>query len=162
MSADVTSHRAEAFELLPPHRVARWKRVGQGPTTHFAELLGLIVEDVRVDYCRMRLPWRTEIAQPFGVAHGGALASLIDAVVVPAIGGGYEEPVGFATIDLSVQYLGALRDEDAVAEGWVVQRGSSIAFSEAEVRGATSDRLVAKGLLTYKISRPKAPGEVRR
>ena len=162
VSPDVTAQRGELFELLPAHRVERWKRVGRGSTTHFAEHLGLIVEDVRRDYCRMRLPWRTEISQPFGVAHGGALASLIDAVVVPAIGAAYEEPVGFATIDLSVQYLGALRDEDAVAEGWVVQRGSSIAFCEAEVRSATSDRLVAKGILTYKISKPKAPSEVRR
>jgi uncharacterized protein (TIGR00369 family) len=121
-----------------------------------------VVEDVRLDYCRMRLPWRTEIAQPFGVAHGGALASLIDAVLVPAIGGAYEEPVGFATIELSVQYLGALRDEDAVAEGWVVQRGASIAFSEAEARGATTGRLIAKGIGTYKISKPKAAHEVQR
>ena len=162
VSPDVTAQRGELFELLPAHRVERWKRVGRGSTTDFAAHLGLIVEDVRRDYCRMRLPWRTEISQPFGVAHGGALASLIDAVVVPAIGAAYEEPVGFATIDLSVQYLGALRDEDAVAEGWVVQRGSSIAFCEAEVRSATSDRLVAKGILTYKISKPKAPSEVRR
>ena len=162
VSPDVIAQRGELFELLPAHRVERWRRVGRGSTTHFAEHLGLIVEDVRRDYCRMRLPWRTEISQPFGVAHGGALASLIDAVVVPAIGAAYEEPVGFATIDLSVQYLGALRDEDAVAEGWVVQRGSSIAFCEAEVRSATSDRLVAKGILTYKISKPKAPSEVRR
>jgi uncharacterized protein (TIGR00369 family) len=162
VSTRVTSTRADTFEPLPPHRVARWSRVGKGPTTHFAELLGLVVEDVRHDYCRMRLPWRTEIAQPFGVAHGGALASLVDAVLVPAIGGGYEEPVGFATIDLSVQYLGALRDEDAVAEGWVVQRGTSIAFTEAEVRGATSDRLIARGIGTYKISRPKDPADIRR
>jgi uncharacterized protein (TIGR00369 family) len=136
-------------------------RYGHGPTTYFAALLGFVVEDVRVDYCRMRLPWRTEIAQPFGVAHGGAIASLVDCVLVPAIGAGYDQPVGFATIDLTVQYLAALRDEDAVAEGWINQRGASIAFCEAEVRGAVSDVLVAKGVMTYKISRPKAPHEVR-
>ena len=137
-------------------------RVGTGPTTYYLALLGLIVEEVRLDYCRMRMPWRTEISQPFGVAHGGALASLLDSVVVPAIGGGYDEPVGFATIDMSVQFLGALRDEDAVAEGWLSRRGSSIAFCEAEVRGAHSDRVVAKAMLTYKISKVKAQTEVGR
>jgi uncharacterized protein (TIGR00369 family) len=129
-------------------------RHGQGPTVFYPALLGFVIEDVRVDYCRMRLPWRTEIAQPFGVAHGGAIASLVDAVVVPAIGAGYDVPVGFATIDMSVQFLGPLRDEDALAEGWITQRGSSIAFCEAEVRGATSGRAVAKGVLTYKIAKP--------
>ena len=162
MSLIVSTHHADAFADLPPHRVERWKRLGAGSTTFYAAFLGLVVEDVRLDYCRMRLPWRTEITQPFGVAHGGAIASLIDAVVVPAIGAGYEDPVGFATVDMTVQYLGALRDEDAVAEGWLTQRGSSIAFCEAEVRGATSDRLVAKGVLTYKISKPKAKSEVGR
>ena len=137
-------------------------RVGTGPTTYYLALLGLIVEEVRLDYCRMRMPWRTEISQPFGVAHGGALASLLDSVVVPAIGGGYDEPVGFATIDMSVQFLGALRDEDAVAEGWLSRRGSSIAFCEAEARGARSDRVVAKAMLTYKISKVKATTEVGR
>lgn len=162
MSSVVTTTRAESFDLLPAHRAERWTRVGQGPTTYFQGLLGLVVEDVRLDYCRMRLPWRTEISQPFGVAHGGAIAALIDSVVVPAIGGGYEEPVGFATIDMTVQFLGALRDEDAVAEGWLTQRGSSIVFCEAEVRGAESQRVVAKGVLTYKISKSKAKSEVGR
>jgi uncharacterized protein (TIGR00369 family) len=160
VSPGVTT-RAAQHDELPPHRRDRWMRYGQGPTTYYAAHLGFAVEDVRVDYCRMRLPWRTEIAQPFGVAHGGAIASLVDCVLVPAIGAGYEEPVGFATIDLTVQYLAALRDEDAVAEGWINQRGSSIAFCEAEVRGASSGLLVAKGVMTYKISRPKAKHEVR-
>lgn len=120
-------------------------------TVYFPTLVGLIVEDVRADYCRMRLPWRTEISQPFGVAHGGAIATLIDSVIVPAIGSGYDEPVGFATIDFTVQLIGALRDDDAIAEGWVSQRGRSIAFCEAEVVAATSGELIARGLLTYRI-----------
>lgn len=160
-SVGAVTDRAARHAELPPHRHERWMRYGQGPTTYFAAHVGLVVEDVRVDYCRMRLPWRTEIAQPFGVAHGGALAALVDCVLVPAIGAGYDEPVGFATIDLTVQYLQALRDEDAVAEGWINQRGSSVAFCEAEVRGASSGALVAKGVMTYKISRPKRPDEVR-
>jgi uncharacterized protein (TIGR00369 family) len=129
-------------------------RYGHGEVVRFAELVGLVVEDVRVDYCRMRLPWRAEIAQPFGVAHGGAVASLIDSVVVPAIGAGYEEPVGFATTDLTVQYLGALRDEDAIAEGWVTKRGRSTIFCEAVARGASSGDVIARGLLTYRVLGP--------
>jgi uncharacterized protein (TIGR00369 family) len=129
-------------------------RYGQTDVVHYAELIGLVTEDVRVDYCRMRLPWRTEIAQPFGVVHGGAVASLIDSVVVPAIGAGYEEPMGFATTDLTVQFLGALRGEDAVAEGWVTRRGRSTIFCEATVRSAESGDVIARGLLTYRVLGP--------
>lgn len=146
--------RAEAAAALPDHLYRRWSRYGlAGDTTYFSTLLGLIVEDVRVDYCRMRLPWRSEISQPFGVAHGGALSSLLDSSVVPAIGAGYETAVGFATIDMTVQFLGALKDEDAIAEGWITQRGKSVIFCEAEAIGAQSGRRVARAVLTYKVAR---------
>ena len=148
---------ADQFAPLAPHLLRRWMRYGQGEDTRFPELIGVVVEDVRVDYCRMRLPWRAEISQPFGVAHGGAVASLLDSVVVPAIGAGYDEPVGFATTDLAVQYLGALRDDDAVAEGWVTRRGRSSIFCEATARGASSGEVIARALLTYRVLGPTRP-----
>ena len=153
--------RADLYEPLPPHLHARWMRYGAGKTVRFAELVGLVVEDVRVDYCRMCLPWRTEISQPFGVAHGGAVAGLLDSVVVPAIGAGYEDPVVFATTSLSMQYLGALRDEDAIAEGWVTKRGRSTLFCEAIAIGASSGRELAHALMTFQIVTPGNAGPPR-
>ena len=70
----------------------------------------------------MRLPYRPELDQPFGVVHGGAIASPIDTVVVPAVGAAYEAGWGYATLTMDIQYLGAVVREDAVAEGWVTQR----------------------------------------
>jgi uncharacterized protein (TIGR00369 family) len=152
-SPDREYPRARAAAALPEHLHRRWSRYGRSnDATFFTALLGIVVEDVRVDYCRMRLPWRVEISQPFGVAHGGALSSLLDSSVVPAIGSGYETAVSFATVDMTVQFLGALKDEDAIAEGWVTQRGKSIVFCEAEAIGAQSGRRVARALLTYKVA----------
>ena len=152
-SSDRVYPRAEAAAPLPDHLYRRWSRYGRtGDTTYFMSLLGLVVEDVRVDYCRMRLPWRTEITQPFGVGHGGALSSLLDSSVVPAVGSGYETAVGFATVDMTVQFLAALKDEDAIAEGWITQRGKSVIFCEAEAIGAQSGRRVARAVLTYKVA----------
>jgi uncharacterized protein (TIGR00369 family) len=146
--------RAESFAPLPESRAARWGRFGQAEGDggeYFINIVGIEVEEIREDYCRMRLPWRRQITQPAGVAHGGALATLLDAVVVPAIGSAYEEPMGFSTVDLHVQYLNALVSEDAVAEGWIVQRGRSMVFCEAEIRGSVSGRLIARSVLTYKL-----------
>jgi uncharacterized protein (TIGR00369 family) len=148
---DIRADRACEHAELAPHLYRRWMRYGTGDTVRFAELVGLVVEEVRVDYCRMRLPWRTEISQPFGVAHGGAIAGLLDSVVVPAIGAGYDEPVGFATTDMSVQFLGSLQDEDAIAEGLVTKRGRTSIFCTAEVFGAESAELVARAMLTYRV-----------
>jgi uncharacterized protein (TIGR00369 family) len=137
---------------LSAEAAERWAGYGQWDELYFPRVVGLVVEEVRRDYCRMRLPWRSEITQPAGVAHGGAIATLIDSVVVPAIGSYYEERRAFVTIDLHIQYLGALVDEDAVAEGWVTQRGRSIVFCEAEVVGDASGTRVARGSLAFKIS----------
>jgi len=146
--------RADAHDPLPPERAAVWAGYGQWDETYFPKLIGLAVEEVRADYCRMRLPWRSELTQPAGVVHGGAIAALVDSVVVPAIGSGYEERQAFVTIDMQLQYRGAVVREDMVGEGWVTVRGRSIVFCEAEVVTA-SGQPVAKGMLTYRVLGPE-------
>jgi uncharacterized protein (TIGR00369 family) len=117
----------------------------------FPQFLGLDVEELRTDYARMRLAYRPEFRQPAGVWHGGVIASMIDTVVVPAIGGAYDEPRQLFTIDMQLRYLAPIGEEDAVAEGWVVKRGRSIVFCDAEVRAA-SGTLAATATLVYKVS----------
>jgi uncharacterized protein (TIGR00369 family) len=143
--------RREQFAPLPADVAERWSNFGRWDRQYYPNLLGMVVEEIRTDYCRMRLPYAPVLEQPAGVVHGGAIASLIDAVVVPAIGMAYGPDTNYVTIDLQMQYLGALRQEDAIAEGWVVQRGRSMVFCEAAVRGGTTGRAVARGLLTYMV-----------
>jgi acyl-coenzyme A thioesterase PaaI-like protein len=82
---------------------------------------------------------------------------MIDTVVVPAIGSGYDEPRQLFTIDIQLRYLAPIVDDDIVAEGWVVQRGRQIVFCNAEVRAASADTPAATATLTYKVSsRPLA------
>jgi uncharacterized protein (TIGR00369 family) len=149
-------NRAEGHALLAPERAALWAGYGQWDEVFFPKLIGLDVDEIRADYCRMRLPWRKDLTQPAGVVHGGAIAALIDSVVVPAIGSGYDDRRNFVTIDMQIQYRGAVVGEDMVAEGWVTMRGRSIVFCEAEVETA-SGKPVAKGMLTYRVLGP-APG----
>lgn len=144
---------ADRFEPLPDHLAANWSQFGTWDEVFFPTFIGLELEEVRSGYGRMRLPYRPELRQPAGVVHGGAIATLIDTVVVPAVGGVYEERPKMLTISMSIRYLGALVAEDAVAEGWVEQRGRSIIFCRAEVRSG-SGALVADGTLVYKISFP--------
>jgi uncharacterized protein (TIGR00369 family) len=144
--------RAAQFAPLPPERYARWSNFGKWETVWFPQFLGIEVEELRQDYARMRLAYRPEFRQPAGVMHGGVIASMIDTVVVPAIGSGYDEPRQLFTIDIALRFLAPIVEEDAVAEGWVVQRGRSIVFCDAEVRGAQSETVAAGGTLVYKVS----------
>jgi len=146
--------RADRFDPLPDDVATRWSTFGRWERTYFPKLVGLVVEEHKVDYCRMRLPYRPELEQVAGVVHGGAIATLIDTVVVPAVGAAYDRDWGYVTVAMDIQYLGAITGEDAVAEGWVTQRGRSIVFCKAEVATA-SGRAAATGSLIFKITPPR-------
>ncbi len=145
--------RADRFEPAPADVLARWENFGKWPgRTYFPSLVGLEVEELRLDYCRMRLPYKPEHEQPAGVVHGGALATLIDTVVVPAIGSAYGPETQFMTVNMNINYLGAVIEADAVAEGWVTRRGRSTVFCRAEA--TCEGRLVMEASLVYAVRQP--------
>ncbi len=147
----VPSERATQFAEVDPALVARWRKFGAVGEPGYPQLLGFVVEDVRDGYCRMRLPFRSDLRQAGGLVHGGALASLLDSVLVPAIGVTLGVGAAYATVDLHVQFLDALVDEDAVAEGWIVRRGKRTVFAESEARAGNTDRLLAKAISTFAV-----------
>jgi len=149
-----TNPNAARFEPLPADVAARWSNFPRfDDVVYFPRYVGLVLEEVRRDYSRMRLPFRAELRQPAGMVHGGAIATLIDTVVVPAIGSAYDERRRLLTINMSIQYVGGVAEEDAVAEGWVERRGRSIVFCRVEVRTGTGE-LAATAAITYKVGRP--------
>jgi len=147
--------RARRHEPLDPAAAEVWDRFGKWDRPYFVSLVGIVVEETRRDYCRMRMPFRPELEQPMGIVHGGAIATLLDVVVVPAIGGAYGPDTGFSTVSLDIQYMSTLVGEDAGAEGWVVKRGRTIVFCEAEVIGLTTGKTIARAHMTYHVSRPR-------
>ena len=79
---------ASRFAPLEGPVADRWARFPRGwDRPYFPTLVGLELEEVRTDYARMRLPYRPELLQAQGIVHGGAIASLLDSVLVPAVGG---------------------------------------------------------------------------
>lgn len=154
----MSSWRAEQFDLLSPSVAQRWDGfIDYDERANFANLVGITVDEIRRDYARMSLPWRPELNQPQGLMHGGAIATLIDTVVVPPIGTAYDDLRQFSTIEMSVRYLSAVRQEDLVAEGWVVRRGRRVVFCEVDVRTVSGVR-VATGDLIYIIGSPTEAG----
>ena len=149
----ITVPEPERFDPLPDDRAARWANFQTRQAPHFAGLLGLTIEDLRVGYCRMRLPFRTQHTPPAGIVHGGAIASLIDTSAVPAIGSLFDGPTPYSTIDMQVQYVGAAGEgTDLVATGWVTRQGRSVVFCRSEV-ATDGGEPVASGTLAFKVSR---------
>jgi len=142
--------RAADFSPLEPEVARSWSSFPHWEgKTYFVNLAGLEVEELRVDYARMSMPFREGNLQAAGLVHGGAIATLIDTVVVPAIGAGLPEGSMWSTIELHVQYHRPLLS-DAVAEGWVTKRGRSIVFTQAEVVN-DEGLVVATGTATYSV-----------
>ncbi len=141
---------AADFEEIPAARRERWIGMIEGEA--FVAFLGLRFEDVRLDYARARMPFRSELQQGDGVVHGGALASLIDTTVVAAVLSDRDDrPKRLATVDLHVHFMDAVVEEDVVAEARVRRRGKSIVFVEVEARAADG-REVAHGELAWRIA----------
>jgi uncharacterized protein (TIGR00369 family) len=150
----VTSEIAQRHAPMPPEALERWSRFPDWDRTCFPNLVGLVVEELRSDYCRMRLPYREELDQPAGVVHGGAISTLIDTVVVPAVGWPYEPGWQYFTVQLDVRFRAPVAGEDAVAEGWVDQRGNSLVFCSARVT-VPDGTVAADGSLVYAVRPPR-------
>jgi uncharacterized protein (TIGR00369 family) len=148
---DPTAPNADRFAPLTEYAAAMWLRFfDRIEGEFFPRHVGLEVEEVRTDYCRMRLPYRPLLNQPAGVVHGGAIATLIDTVVVPAIAMAYVTFPRLLTLHMGVNYVGAVIGVDAVAEGFVIRRGRSAAFCQVEVR-TPDGNLAATGDLVYSL-----------
>lgn len=117
----------------------------------FSTLVGLEVEEVRTDFCRMRLPFRSELRTSGVVMHGGAIATLIDTAAVAAVWSDVDPAVTRgATASLTVNYLAAAQSVDLLAEARVIRRGRSVVFIDVDVFSLKGER-IAKGVVTYKL-----------
>lgn len=117
--------------------------------------LGFRVETVDEGYARLLMPVGEQLYQFHGAVHGGAIYSLADAAVAVALltlAGPGEQVV---TIEGKLNFLAPVREGELLAEGRIVQRGRRIALGESDVSLDGLDGLVAKGLFTYTLWRPR-------
>ena len=117
----------------------------------FQMLLGFRLDRVAPEFCRISLPFKSELRTAGDVVHGGVIATLIDSAgVIAAWSQADPSATRGATADLSVSYLSAAHAVDLIAEARVLRRGRSLVFIEVDVTASTGER-IAKGLVTYKL-----------
>ena len=161
---DPAAPHAHRFGPLPEAVRRRWAKFCAWEDEYFPNHIGMVVEDLRCDYARLRLPWREILRQREGVLHGGLIAALVDTCVVPAIATHYEVHPRMATVHLGVQYLRPVVDRDIVAEAWVEHRGRSMVYCRAEVRSVGADgevELAASASLVFRVSSSASASPVR-
>jgi acyl-CoA thioesterase len=134
-----------AIEPLDPELEASIRqRLAANP---FIKFVGIQVPQLGKGYARFLLPFKPELANSIGLLQGGVLAALGDETVAFALYSLVKEGEMINTVEMKINFLGAVKEGEIIAEARIAKRGRTISLGEFEVRQA--DRLVAKGLCTY-------------
>jgi acyl-CoA thioesterase len=124
------------------------KIVAAFPSVPFARLLGLELLELHSDSAILRLPMRDELRQPYGLLHGGAIASLIDTATAFALLAVTDETEKGATSNLTVHYLKAHSEGAVTCIAKVVKSGRRLVTLSAEVHDEDGS-LIATAISTY-------------
>ncbi|MBT4690014.1 MAG: PaaI family thioesterase [Rhodospirillaceae bacterium] len=121
----------------------------------FGAVLGARIEVLEEGFCRMLLPWREDLSRGDAMIHGGVISALIDKAGTTAAWSYKDIPEGTlgSTVGMNVNFLEGAK-WDMIAEATTVRRGGSIIVIDVDVK-SPDGVIVAKGMVTYKQSRPK-------
>jgi uncharacterized protein (TIGR00369 family) len=119
----------------------------------YYQLLQIRLEEIDVGFARFRMPFRRELVQAYGVAHGGAITSLADTAVAFALMTLIQPGERVTTVEIKINFLTPVIEGELVGESRVIQKGKRLALADMEVKDQNG-KLVAKGLATYMIISP--------
>ena len=123
--------------------------IGAGP---FGVHVGMSVEHVEIDRVVVRMPGAAHIMNAVDIVHGGAIATLLDTAATAAAWATPEakKTTRGTTVALTINFIGAGRSGDLIAEGKVVSRGGTLTIVDV-IAHDENGRTVAKAVATYKL-----------
>ena len=116
-------------------------------TAPYPALIGMQLAAMDFDRCRIELELGERHMQPFGIVHGGVLATLIDTATFWAGFLRLPDDCGMVNVDLKLNYLKAVARGKLRAEGRCLRPGRQISYTEASVFDEAGE-LVAHGTST--------------
>ena len=118
----------------------------------YYQLLGMEVAEIRGGESRVQMPFRQELTHPYGIVHGGAIASLADSAVAMALIGLVEPKARITTIEFKINFFSPVDKGELGAHAKIIHKGSQTAVGDVEVTNEEG-KLVAKVIATYSIRR---------
>ena len=131
-------------ELAPDLLERLRKRLSSSPALRG---LRLVLEELRPDFCVLKLPYRVELTNGSETVHGGVLATLADAAVAFALSTNFDGKMGFATADLTIHFLRRARG-DVWARARILKKGKRVNVGEADIADARGEA-VARAVTTF-------------
>ncbi|MDD3471444.1 MAG: PaaI family thioesterase [Syntrophaceae bacterium] len=116
----------------------------------YFRLLGMQLINFEIGSSVIKLEAGEKHLQPFGVVHGGVLASIIDAAAFWAVFPEVDQGKGMTTVDLKINYLAPLREGKIVARGKIIKMGKTIGLGEGTVYDQFG-KILAHGVSTLMV-----------
>lgn len=114
----------------------------------FARLLGIEVDSVEPGHAVLSMKLRDDLMRNNGIAHGGAIATLIDSAMAIAIMALLTENERTVTVDLTIHYLRPISEGTVRASARVVRAGRRVITVSAELFDQ-NEKLSATAISTY-------------
>ncbi len=116
----------------------------------YFSLLSMEIKDLQRGTCLLEIRLGEKHLQPFGMVHGGVIASIVDSVAFWAAFSEVEEGKGLTTVEMKLNYLAPAQRGKLVAQGQRIKMGKTLALGEAHVRNEEGV-LVAHGTATMMV-----------
>ena len=117
------------------------------PPPPVSRLIGFVLKSIEPGHAIFEMEADERHHNPMGTLHGGIYCDLADAAMGFAYAATLAEGETFTTIELKINFLGAVRKATLTAEARVVKAGSTVGYVECEVKDQ-SGKLVAKAAST--------------
>ena len=108
----------------------------------FTEVLGMRLLEVGQGFVRGELPVRDILKQPYGLLHGGAIATFADSLVATGTGRFLAPGQTMTTIEFKVNFMVPVKDGTVRGEATALHRGRRTMVWEVRITDG-DDRLVA-------------------
>jgi uncharacterized protein (TIGR00369 family) len=133
--------------LKPTYEKALRNAVESAP---YYQLLQIRIEEIDSGFARFRMPFRRELTQAYGVAHGGAVASLADTAVAFALMTLIQPGERVTTVEMKINFLASVSGGEMIGEARIHHKGKTLAIADMEVKDENG-KWIAKGMATYMI-----------
>ncbi|MFH0823039.1 MAG: PaaI family thioesterase [Pseudomonadota bacterium] len=118
----------------------------------YFRLLSMRIVSLEIGSSVLEIDLDEKHLQPFGLVHGGAFSSIIDAATFWAVFPEVEENAGMTSVDLKLNYLASATSGKLIARGRRIKLGRRLGLGEAEVTDQAG-RILAHGTSTLMVMR---------
>ncbi len=113
-------------------------------TSPYPDHMNMSLADIRQDHAVIAMTLGRRHLQPYGIVHGGVIATLIDTATFWAAFMRLPQDAGLVNVDLKLNYLQPVIEGKLRAEGFCIRPGRTLSYAEARVWDSKG-QLIAHG-----------------